>query len=385
MASISRRLLLQSRQCPSRIRSQLSPSFAAQWQRPVSTTRRQCAKKDTEEGSATVADAKAPAEIEYVAAAPSYSNRPVSKTKSHKHMSKEEKEATILSSIKDSLSALDPEVVEDAVRKGKQGIPFAKDFELENDEHWDIEEDDKRKVATGFWAEGEESMGTDEDYFGDDVTSHGHGQLQEHRELREYARLIAWELPLLSQLARPFEPPTESTPFRFRYTSYLGESHPAANKVVVEFCANDLPLTAQQVSKLIKLAGPRYNPSTSIIKLSCEQFDTQAQNKRFLGETIASLVKEAKDGKDSFEDVPFDFRHHKPKPRFEFPKEWALTQQRKQYLEDKRQKVAQIEDERLHNGNLIDGKTVIETSLPFIEQAQAEPVMVGGPRGKARR
>ncbi|CAO2655686.1 Nn.00g044890.m01.CDS01 [Neocucurbitaria sp. VM-36] len=292
----------------------------------------------------------------------------------------------MLASLKDSLASLDPEIVEDAIRKGKQGIPIAQDFELEKDEDWDIEEDDKRKIATGFWAEGEESMGPDEDYFGDDLTSHGHGELQQHRELREYARLIAWELPLLSQLARPFEPPTPSTPFRFRYTSYLGESHPASNKVVVEFSVNDLSLDAQQVSKLIKLAGPRYNPDTSIVKLSCEKFDTQAQNKRFLGETITALVKEAKDKKDTFADVPFDFRHHKPKPRFEFPKEWVLTAERKKYLEEKRRTVAQIEDERLHNGELVDGKTVIETSLPFMEKAaQAEPVMVGGSRGKALR
>lgn len=290
----------------------------------------------------------------------------------------------MLSSLKSALSELDPEVVQDAIRKGKRGIPFAKDFDLEKDEDWDIEEDDKRKAAMGFWAEGEESMGPDEDYFGDDLTSHGHGELQQHRELREYARLIAWELPLLSQLARPFEPPTAATPFRFRYTSYLGESHPAANKVVVEFSPSDLSLTAPQVSKLIKLAGPRYNPSTSIVKLSCEKFDTQAQNKRFLGETISGMLEESKKG-DMFEDVPFDFRHHTPKKRFEFPKEWVLTKERKQYLEEKRQKVAQIEDQRLHNGKLVDGKTVIDTSLPFMEQAQPEPVMVGGPRGKQLR
>ncbi|KAJ4371288.1 37S ribosomal protein S24, mitochondrial [Neocucurbitaria cava] len=289
----------------------------------------------------------------------------------------------MLASLKEALASLDPEVVEDAIRKGKHGIPIAQDFELEKDEDWDIEEDDKRKVSTGFWAEGEESMGPDEDYFGDDLTSHGHGELQQHRELREYARLIAWELPLLSQLARPFELPTPATPFRFRYTSYLGESHPAANKVVVEFDPKDLSLTPVQTSKLIKLAGPRYNPSTLLIKLSSEQFDTQSQNKRFLGDTISALIKEAKDSKDTFEDVPFDFRHHKPKKQVQFPKEWVLTAERKKYLEEKRREGAQVEDRRLNNGELVDGKTVIETSLPFMERAavQQETVMVGGSRG----
>lgn len=158
MASVPRRLLLQSRQCPSRIRASVTPRQTVQWQRPLSTTPRRCADANNEA-----------------------------------------REAAMLASLAKDLAALDPEVVADAIRKGKQGIPFARDAQLEKDEDFDIEEDDKRKVAAGFWAEGEESMGPDEDYFADDITSHGHGELQKHRELREYARLIAWELPLLSR------------------------------------------------------------------------------------------------------------------------------------------------------------------------------------------
>jgi small subunit ribosomal protein S35 len=189
-----------------------------------------------------------------------------------------------------------------------------------------------------------------------------------------------------TELAKPFTPPTSATPFRFRYTSYLNESHPAANKVVVEFSPSDLSLATTSRAKLIKLAGPRYNPSTDIVKLSCESYDTQAQNKRFLGETIQSLVTEAKDLTDSFEDVPFDFRHHKPKKHFAFPKAWALTPERKKYLEETRAEKARLDDQKLNNGQLVDGKTVIDTSLPFLsEQAQAEPVLVGGARGKALR
>lgn len=138
---------------------------------------------------------------------------------------------------------------------------------------------------------------------------------------------------------------------------------------------------------MIKLSGPRYNPSTGIVKMSCEKFDTQAQNKRFLGETIESLVKAAQDATDTFEDVPFDFRHHKPKKRFEFPKEWVLTKERKEYLEGKRAEAARLQDERAGNGSLIDGKTVIDTSLPFLNdsaQGQGEPVMVGAGRKQLR-
>ena len=306
--------------------------------------------------------------------------------------------ASQLQKLAEDLRQLDPDVVAEEIRKGKQGIPIAGDFKLEKDEDFEIARDDPRRVKSGFWAEGEESMGPDEDYYGDDLTSHGDGQLREHRYLREYARLIAWELPLLSrtstshhhqdtrnanrlvELARPFEPPTAATPFRFRYTSYLGESHPATNKVVVEFSPSDFGLTDTQRSKLIKLSGPRYNPSSDLIKLSTEQFDTQTQNKRFLGETIQSLMAEAKDAKDTFEDMPFDFRHHKPKVRYEFPKEWILTEERKKYLADKRAEAARLEDEKKGNGRLVDGKTIVDTSLPYLDQA--EPVLVEASRRK---
>jgi small subunit ribosomal protein S35 len=116
-----------------------------------------------------------------------------------KELTEEETAAAQLARLVTDLKALDPSVVSDALRKGQRGVPFGTDFELEKDEDFDIEEDDKRKIASGFWAEGEESMGPDEDYFGDDLTSHGHGELAQHRQLREYNRLVAWEMPLLNR------------------------------------------------------------------------------------------------------------------------------------------------------------------------------------------
>ncbi|KAH3943005.1 hypothetical protein HBI56_101580 [Parastagonospora nodorum] len=372
MASLPRRLLLQSRQCPSRIRCRASPKHNA---RSISSTPQRRLDEAVKPGSNNPATTTSPDEKDAGA-----NDAPPKQTE-------EQIAAAQLARLVSDLKALDPAVASEAIRKGQRGIPFATGFNLEKDEDFMIEEDDKRKVAAGFWAEGEESMGVDEDYFGDDLTSHGHGELAKHRQLRHYNRLVAWEMPLLNQLAKPFTPPTHTTPFRFRYTSYLNEPHPAANKVVVEFDPTDLSLPPKSVSKLIKLAGPRYNPGTSVVKLSCEKFDTQAQNKRFLGESIEALLKEAKDMTDDFEDVPFDFRHHRPKKRTEFPKEWVLTAARKQYLENKRVEQARMDDQRLNNGQMIDGKLVIETSLPFIsEQAEApETVMVGGARGKELR
>ena len=81
---------------------------------------------------------------------------------------------------------------------------------------------------------------------------------------------------------------------RFRYTTYMGEYHPAERKVVVEFAPEDLPLTDRQQLKLKKIAGPRYNPETGIVKINCEMFDHQAQNKRYLGELVNKLIAESK-------------------------------------------------------------------------------------------
>ncbi|KAF2449099.1 hypothetical protein P171DRAFT_469258 [Karstenula rhodostoma CBS 690.94] len=374
MASISRRLVLLSRRCPSRTPSPYAaPKYTAQWQaRPLSST------------PARRADENNPGPPKEAAIPGATPSDPIAEATNPDATPPKETAASALKQLVEDLKALDPEVIEDAIRKGKEGINWTnkemtKDM---NDEDWVIEEDDPRKI--GFWGEGEAALGKDEDYYGDDLTSLGHGELEQHRELREYARLIAWELPLLSQLARPFEPPTAETPFRFRYTSYLGESHPATNKVVVEFSANDLALAPTQRDKLIKLAGVRFNPDTEIIKMSCEAFDTQAQNKRFLGETITNLLNAAKDSRDTFEDVPFDFRHHKPKFRPEFPQEWIMTPERKKSLLEKRAQGLLLEEQKANTGGLVDGKNIVANSLPAA-MAEPEPVMVGGPRSRALR
>ena len=45
----------------------------------------------------------------------------------------------------------------------------------------------------------EEHLMTDDH---DDMTPLGHGELEKHREMRHYARLAAWEMPLLSSMHR---------------------------------------------------------------------------------------------------------------------------------------------------------------------------------------
>lgn len=76
--------------------------------------------------------------------------------------------------------------------------------------------------------------------------------------------------------------------------------------MVVEFKPHELGLGKRAMDKLVKLAGPRFSPETGLVKMSCESFETQAQNKRYLGDTVQNLIVEAKDTTDTFEDVPFD-------------------------------------------------------------------------------
>ncbi|KAL9603971.1 MAG: hypothetical protein Q9179_001999 [Wetmoreana sp. 5 TL-2023] len=246
------------------------------------------------------------------------------------------------------------------------------------------------RIVPGLMAMGEvdeQDSGEDEDFEGDDITSIAHGELEQHREIREYARIAAWEMPMLSKLAKPFVLPSQDKPLRFRYTTYMGETHPAAKKVVLEFCTRDLPgLSEPQRIKLIKLVGVRYNPETDLVKMSCEMFETQAQNKRYLGDLVDTLMAEAKDGTDMFEDVPLDFRHHdrRVKPKLEFPEKWKMTEERKAQLEANWRQRALEEQQRVQAGKLVDGSQIIEKVLETVMVKARPPAAVQAPVGKGR-
>ncbi|KAI0386567.1 mitochondrial ribosomal protein [Hypomontagnella monticulosa] len=257
------------------------------------------------------------------------------------------------------------------------------------------------KQSKSFWHEDEEDPELltderDEDEFDeDDIMSMAHGKLEEFREYREYARIAAWEMPLLSKLARPFEPPTAQEPLRFRYTSYMGELHPAESKVVVEFSPRDLPLDEAQQLKLKKLLGPRYNPESDVAKMSCEQFEHQAQNKRYLGDLVENLVAQAKDSSDMFEDVPLDTRHHTVKIKPKFPREWRMSEERRKFIDDTREKSLLLDQTKEQAGALINGQEKIDQffSAPqlsakvpeFIKARLNRPLPRGRPQPPSRR
>ncbi|KAL2264958.1 hypothetical protein VTJ83DRAFT_7468 [Remersonia thermophila] len=257
------------------------------------------------------------------------------------------------------------------------GAPMRRPVQARQKSFWNEEEDDPDLIT--------DEVGED-DFEEDDMMAVAHAKLEEHREFREYARVAVWEMPLLSKLAKPFQPPAEDQVLRFRYTTYMGEFHPADRKVVVEFCPEDLPgLTEAQVLKLKKLAGPRYNPEKGIIKMSSDRFEHQAQNKRYLGDLVNKMIAAAKDPADMFEDVPLDTRHHAFKKPIKFPKEWYMTEERRQQLlEQRKQALLLDEAKRNSEDGLVDGRAAIEQALlnaPKVEQM----VPVGGRLRISRR
>jgi small subunit ribosomal protein S35 len=247
--------------------------------------------------------------------------------------------------------------------------------------------DDVKEKTHGFWAEDEDdefdmAEDGDEDFNDDEITSMAHAELELHREMREYARIIAWDMPLLSKFAKPFTLPPETHILRFRYTSYMGEHHPAENKVVVELSSKDLTpkhLTEDQRQTFLRLVGPRYNPDTDIVRMSTEKYTTRAQNKRYLGDLVQSLIKEAKEG-DSFTDIPLDLRHHKPKRKLAFPESWNMTETRRKQLDMTREQRKLEEEQR---SAIVDGSEVIANAIKTLPLSTAVDANVAADRRQA--
>ncbi|KAL1835306.1 hypothetical protein VTJ49DRAFT_7071 [Mycothermus thermophilus] len=73
-----------------------------------------------------------------------------------------------------------------------------------------------------------------------------------------------------------------------------------------------------------------------------------------------------------FEDIPLDTRHHTFKKQIKFPKEWYLTEERKQQLLERRKQALLLDEaKRNSEGGLVDGRAAIEQALlnaPKVEQ-----------------
>lgn len=76
------------------------------------------------------------------------------------------------------------------VKDVREGIdPLRKTMRAIKGSFWNDEERDSEMITNEFG---------EDDFEEDDITSMGHAKLEEHREMREYARIAVWEMPLLS-------------------------------------------------------------------------------------------------------------------------------------------------------------------------------------------
>lgn len=209
-------------------------------------------------------------------------------------------------------------------------LPSARELGLTNSEFKKIYYSPREKIEKECWIE---DFSNDDSslkpYEFDELPSQAHLLVQQHREQRYYNRLAAYELPLLVQHRQEYKRPSISSHFiTYRYTTYIGEEHPASRKVVLSFKTSNLDLNSRELHKLRLLAKTRYDPNTDIFKMSSELFEESAQNARYLSDVLERLIKEAKDMTDDFSDIPLDNRHViarnlRKKPRkYKFPEEW---------------------------------------------------------------
>lgn len=167
----------------------------------------------------------------------------------------------------------------------------------------------------------------------DELPSPSQDIVDEHREQRFYNRLAVYDLPLLAQYRQKYKKPSIKThPITYRYTTYVGEEHPNAAKVVLSVNTKDLPLNGKELHKFRLLCRTRYDHETDIFKMSSDKFPEAAQNARYLHDIFQRLIKESKDMTDDFNDVPLDTRHtaaknlRKQRNDYIFPEEWKRPQ-----------------------------------------------------------
>lgn len=109
----------------------------------------------------------------------------------------------------------------------------------------------------------------------------------------EFHQLIAPSLFFIAY-AKPFIPPTSDEIVKYKTQTYCGEGHPVERKVVLSVKVANLKLTDTQRHKLLLLAGPRYHVDSDELIMSSEKFPQVKQNKKYVGDLLQSLLKEAK-------------------------------------------------------------------------------------------
>jgi hypothetical protein len=164
--------------------------------------------------------------------------------------------------------------------------------------------------------------------------------------IRSYLEKVQNELPLLNEKMQPapFSPPTMKQYLRFRTVDFPTDpSHPMSTKALLTVKLTDVAqaesLTKDDVHALILLSGPRYDPVKDTISMNSTRFPYRAQNKRYLEDTFATLLKEAKINAQKYSSAPVDLRHAQKKLRainvrkkLKLPQSWLDESNREKRL-----------------------------------------------------
>lgn len=109
---------------------------------------------------------------------------------------------------KEQFDAENRRIVEEFNDPQKRAAAFAEIDNLANqvEREEPMRFNDELERRRGFWAEddGDEFAlveDGDEAFNDDEITSMAHAEVEMHREIREYARIAAWDMPLLSRMS----------------------------------------------------------------------------------------------------------------------------------------------------------------------------------------
>lgn len=114
---------------------------------------------------------------------------------------------------KEQFDAENRRIVEEFNDPQKRAAAFAEIENLANqvEREEPMRFNDEPERRRGFWAEddGDEFAlveDGDEAFNDDEITSMAHAEVELHREIREYARIAAWDMPLLSRMPSRYFP-----------------------------------------------------------------------------------------------------------------------------------------------------------------------------------
>lgn len=209
-------------------------------------------------------------------------------------------------------------------------------YNIYNSTESDIYEADSETDYDNYVTEGEYMEDPLEPYGYDEYPTGAQDIVRDFRDLMEFNRKAAFELPQLVKFRKTYKPIDKTdAPIIYKYTRFIGESHPGERKVVLQFKLKDLQLNKNAEHKFKLLSGSRYDHKTDIFLMSSDRYLEPAQNASFLSDVLNDLIKESNNKPEEFSEIPLDKRHtvakyskkqRKNKNFIPFPKEWEKPQ-----------------------------------------------------------